>query len=185
MSALLTQLNTTCQTLRGIVDVKLHCHILNALLRAQEFQHLIYCKLVDIMNKTGSNDAPFPKTSSQLISLLKSLNDQGYILLLQDYTDKSNSWVILKPDVLLTEVNGSMFAPKEHSAVSTGVVTLSKLKEKFTEHNHEVIVEYMIYLEFCFRIKDQHTLDMITKNEIHETATILRDIINLPSISTC
>ena len=174
LSALLTQLNTTCQTLRGIVDVKLHCHILNALLRAQEFQDLIYCKLVDIMNKIESDDAPLPKTSSQLISLLKSLNDQGYILLLEDYTDGSNSWVILKPDVLLTEVNGSMFAPKEHSAISTGVVTLSKLKVKFTEHNHEVIVEYMFYLEFCFRIKDQHTLDMITKNEIHGTATTER-----------
>ena len=70
---------------------------------AQEFQDLIYCKLVDIMNKTGSNDASLPKNSSQLILLLKSLNDEGHILLPQNHTDESNSWVILKPDVLLTE----------------------------------------------------------------------------------
>ena len=176
LSALLTQLNTTCQTLRGIVDVNFHCHILNALLRAPEFQGLVYCKLVDIMNKIECDDAPLPKTFPQLIPLLESLNDQGYILLLQNYTDESKSWVILKPDVLLTEVNGSVFAPKyfkEHSefAMSTGVVTLSKLKEKFTEYNHEVIVEYLTHLEFCFRIKDQHTLDMITKNTVYESAT--------------
>ena len=83
--------------------------------------------------------------------------------------------MILKPDVLLTEVNGSVFAPKyfkEHCefAMSTGVVPLSNLKEKFTKYNVEVIVEYLIHLEFCFRIKDQHTLDMITNNEVHELA---------------
>ena len=176
LNALLTQLNTTCQTLRGIVDVNLHCHILNALLRAPEFQDLVYCKLVDIVNKIESDNTPLPKAFSQLIPLLASLNDQGHILLLQNHTDESKSWVILKPDVLLTEINGSLFAPeyfKEHSefAMSTGVVTLSKLKEKFTEYNDEVIVEYLTHLEFCFRIKDQHTLDMITKYEAHESIT--------------
>ena len=84
--------------------------------------------------------------------------------------------MILKPDVLLTEVNGSIFAPKyfkEHfeSAMSTGVVTLSTLKERLTEYNHEVIAAYLTHLEFCFRIKDQHTLDMITKNTLHESTT--------------
>ena len=79
LSALLTQLNTTCWTLRRIVDVNLRCHILNALLRAPEFQDLVYCKLVDIMNKIESDDAPLPNVFSQLIPLLAGLNDQGYI----------------------------------------------------------------------------------------------------------
>ena len=176
LSALLTQLNINCHTLRGIVNVNLHCHILNALLRAPEFQGLVYCKLVDIMNKIESDDTLLPKAFPQLISLLESLNDQGHILLLQNHTDESKSWVILKPDVLLTKVNGSVFAPKyfkEHCefAMSTGVVTLSKLKEKFTEYSHEVIAAYLTHLEFCFRIKDQHTLDVITNNQVHGLAT--------------
>ena len=176
LNALLTQLNTTCQTLRGIVDVNLHCHILNALLRAPEFQDLVYCRISDIMSRIQSDNALLPQAFSQLIPLLASLNDQGHILLLQNHTDESKSCVILKPDVLLTEVNGSIFAPKyfkEHSefAMSTGVVTLSKLTEKFTEYNDEVIVEYLTHLEFCFRIKDQHTLDMITKYEAHRSIT--------------
>ena len=64
-----------------------------------------------------------------------------------------------------------MFAPDNfrkqsiHFAMSTGVVTLSKLKERFTHYNHEVIVEYLIHHEFCFKIKDQHTLDMIIDNQ--------------------
>ena len=52
--------------------------------------------------------------------------------------------------------------------MSTGVVTLSKLKEKFTEYNYEVIVAYLTHLKFCFRIKDQHTFDMIA---VHKSAT--------------
>ena len=176
LSALLTQLNTTCQTLRRIVDINLHCHILNSLLRAPEFQHLVYCKAGDIVRIIECGDIPLPQTFSQLIPLFASLNDQGHILLLQNHTDESKSWVILKPDVLFTEVNGSVFAPKyfeERSqfAMSTGVVPLSKLKEKFTEYNHEIIVEYLTHLEFCFRIKDQHTLDMITKNTVQESET--------------
>ena len=84
--------------------------------------------------------------------------------------------MILKPDVLLAEVNGSVFAPegfKEHFQfpMSTGVVTSSKLKQRFTVHDHDVIVEYLTHLEFCFRIKDQHTLDMITNNGIPKSAT--------------
>ena len=92
LSALLTKLNTTCQTLRGIVNVNLHCHILNALLRAPEFQGLVYCKLVDIMNKIESDGAPLPKIFSQFIPLLKTLNDQGHVLLLPDHADESKSW---------------------------------------------------------------------------------------------
>ena len=175
LSALLTKLNSTCQTLRQIVDANLHCHILNALLRAPEFQDAGYCEAIHIMNRIESDDALLPKNVSQLIPLLASLNDQGHILLLQNHTDESKSWVILKPDLLLAEVNGSVFAPKgfkEHFqfAMSTGVVPFSKLKERFTEYSHEVIVEYLTHLEFCFRIKDQHTLDMITNNEVYELA---------------
>ena len=176
LNALLTQLNTTCQTLRGIVNVNLHCHILNALLRAPEFQDLVYCRTSDIMSRIQSDNALLPQAFSQLLPLLASLNDQGYILLLQNDIDESKSWVILKPEVQLTEVNGSVFAPKYFKeqcefAMSTGVVPLSKLKENFTDYNHEVIVAYLTHLEFCFRIKDQHTLDMITKYEAHESIT--------------
>ena len=103
-----------------------------------------------------------PQHSLKLIPLFKAINDQGHILLLENQTDEDQSWVILKPDVLLTDFNGSIFAPEYfqkrsiHLAMSIGVVASSKLKN----YNHKVIVEYLIHLEFCFRIIDQHTLDI-------------------------
>ena len=175
LTALLAQLNTTCQVLKQTANIDLHCHILKAFLTTTELRKLIYCQIVQVLEKIKSDDALLPQSSSQLIPLLSTLSDQGHILLLQNYTDVKKSWVILKPEVLLAEVNGSIFAPdyfKEHFrnfAMSTGVVTLSKIREKFTEFHHEVLVEFLVHLEFCFRLKDKHTLELITKNEVSLT----------------
>ena len=177
LSALLTQFKATCQILRQGVDVYLHCHILKAFLTTREFQTLIYCEVAKVMERIESDNAPLPRSYNQLIPLFASLSDQGHILLLQNHTDESKSWVILKPEELLADVNGSIFAPDyfkkyfHHFAMSTGVVCLSKLKEQFAKYNHEVIVKYLIHLEFCFQIKDQHTLNMTTNNEVHMSLT--------------
>ena len=131
----------------------------------------------EIAEKTNPEDDLLPQVPSQLIPLLSTLSDKGYILLLQNHTDVSKSWVVLQPEVLLTEVNGSIFAPdnfKEHCsgfAMSTGVVALSKIREKFGEPNNQVIIGYLTHLEFCFQIKDQHTLKMITKDNTLQLKT--------------
>ena len=172
---LLTQLQTSCKVLREAVDINLHCHILKAFLTTPVFQDEVYCKVIDIVDQIETSDSYLPQSSLALIPLLQALNDQGHILLLENHTDEDQSWVILKPEVLLTDINGSIFAPEyfqkrsNHFAMSTGVGTLSKLKENFTNYNHEVIVEYLIHHEFCFRIKDQHILDMITNNQAPRT----------------
>ena len=169
LTALLTQLKLTCQTLRQTADIDLHCHILKAFLTTN-FHSSIACKVSEIAEKTNPEDDLLLQVPSQLIPLLSILSDKGYILLLQNHTDVSKSWVVLQPEVLLTEVNGSIFAPdnfKEHCrgfAMSTGVVPLSKIREKFGEPNNQVITGYLTHLEFCFRIKDKHTLEMITKD---------------------
>ena len=170
LTALLTELKLTCQTHRQTADIDLHCHILKAFL-ISKFQSSISCEIPEIIaEKMKSEDVLLPQEPSQLISLLSTLSDKGYILLLQNQTDVNKSWVILKPEVLLAEVNGSIFAPdnfKEYCsgfAMSTGVVPLSKIIEKFGEPNNQVIIRYLTHLEFCFRIKDQHTLEMITKD---------------------
>ena len=175
LTKLLTQLRTTCKVLREAVDINLHCHILNAFLTTSIFGDKVYCRISDIVDQIEAADLYLPQHSLELIPLLKALNDQGHILLLENHTDEDKSWVILKPEVLLTDVNGSVFAPDNfqkrsiHFSMSTGVVTFSKLKDRFTNYNNEVIVAYLIHHEFCFRIKDQHTLDMITNNQVPRT----------------
>ena len=169
LTALLTQLKLTCQTLRQTADIDLHCHILKAFLTTN-FHNSTACEFPEIVERMKSEDDLLPQEPSQLIPLLSTLSDKGYILLLQNHTDVNKSWVILKPELLLAEVNGSIFAPhdfKEHCsefAMSTGVVALSNIKKEFVNYSSQVIIGYLTHLEFCFRIKDQHTLEMITKD---------------------
>ena len=132
---LLTQLQTSCKVLREAVDINLHCHILKAFLTTPVFQDKIYCRISDIVDQIETSGAYLPQSTHSLIPLLQALNDQGHILLLENHTDENQCWVILKPEVLLTDINGSIFAPEYfqkrsiYFAMSTGVGTLSKLKE--------------------------------------------------------
>ena len=133
LTALLAQLKLTCQTLRQTADIDLHCHILKAFLTIN-FHNSTACEIPEIVERMKSGDVLLPQEPSQLIPLLSTLSDKGYILLLQNHTDVSKSWVVLQPELLLAEVNGSIFAPddfKEHCsgfAMSTGVVALPNIK---------------------------------------------------------
>ena len=167
LTSLLTQLNITCNTLRESADISLYCHILKEHLTSGHFDQWIACKVSDI---TDRKYILLPLDGSQLIPLLSTLSDKGHILLLENKTDVDKSWVILKPEVLLKEVCGSIFAPenfKEYSrefALSTGVVTLAKITEAFKTFDHEIITGYLTHMEYCFQIRDQHTLEMITND---------------------
>ena len=169
LTALLTQLKLTCKTLRQTADIDLHCHILKAFLTTK-CNSSIGCDVSGIVERIKSEEDLLPQEPSQLIPLLSTLSDKGYILLLENHAEVNKSWVVLKPEVLLTEVNGSIFAPENFKgqyngfAMSTGVVPLSKIRERFGEPNNQVITGYLTHLEFCFQIKDQHTLEMITKD---------------------
>ena len=169
LSSLLTQLNTTCKILRETANVDLHCHVLRAFLTSK-FNN-VACQISEIMDAISEGtDILLPQDQVQLSRLLSTLTDQGRVLLLKYNSDENKSWVVLKPDVLLREVNGSIFCPryfKEQShrfSMSTGVVALSTIKEEFS-YDHNLIIGYLIRLEFCFSIKDQHTLDMVSRDQ--------------------
>ena len=78
-------------------------------------------------------------------------------------------WIILQKQALLGEINGVIFAPKTFSqhknlSQSTGVVPFSKLKNEFPNYNPHMVSEFLIHLEFCFKIEDCKTLALL-KNE--------------------
>ena len=67
LTALLTQLKLTCQTLRQNADVDLHCHILKAFLTTN-FQSSIACEVSEIAEWTKLEDVLLPQESFRLIS---------------------------------------------------------------------------------------------------------------------
>ena len=94
---------------------------------------------------------------SVLLEFLTTLSDKGLILFLRN--EKGQSWVIINIDVLLSKINGVLFAPAEMKHVyrdmasNTGIVPLSALKEAFPDHDTDMLVGFLISLQFCHMIE--------------------------------
>ena len=104
--------------------------------------------------------------SSDLFELSQKLNDRGHILFMKNHQDPGKSWIVLKKDVLLSQVNGVIFAPegfKQHQEISTntGVVPLSKLAPLFPNVDVDVVTKFLCHLEFSQEIKDAELLSVL------------------------
>ena len=81
--------------------------------------------------------------------------------------NSEDSWVILQKQALLSEIIGTIFDPKVFSqhrkllSSSTGVVPLLKLKREFPDYNFTMIAKFLTHLEFCFKVDDHETLELL------------------------
>ena len=100
-----------------------------------------------------------PPDTHTLSQHLATLSEKGRFLYLRNDQNVEDGWVILDQEVLLSEVNGTVFAPenfKEHHDISsaTGVVPVSKIKQVFPSHSPEMIISFLSHLEFCQQIAE-------------------------------
>ena len=131
-------------------SISYYCHVLYAFLRTK--LGVVGCKLDDLMSVISSeNDSSLPKDSSVLTELLTILSDKGLILFIQHSQPK---WVVVKTEVLLTEINGELFRP--HSlkvypdlASNTGVIPASSLHKIFDQYDKEMLIGFLVALDFC------------------------------------
>jgi hypothetical protein len=77
-----------------------------------------------------------------------------------------NSWIVFDKGILLSQVNGVIFAPegfKEHQNISTstGVVPLSILASLFPGLDRDMICQFLCHLEFCHEITDPEILALL------------------------
>ena len=108
--------------------------------------------------------------SLDLLSCCKELNKQGSILFMSNRDHPERSWIILDKAILLSQVNGKLFAPedfKEHKKIanSTGVVPLSKLATVFPDLNQEMISQFLCHLEFCQEVTDSSVLCLLQSED--------------------
>ena len=165
--------NKSCCELRRTADVDLRCHVLYAFL-LEKFPGKVACTVSDLATIIQESDALLPQNPDDLIPLISTLSDKGLLLLVIDSGSTEDSWVILQKRVLLVEINGTIFAPKYFSkhkkdlSSSTGVVPLFKLKSEFPDFDPAMIAKFLTHLEFCFKVDDCETLELL-KDEIgHE-----------------
>ena len=105
--------------------------------------------------------------SSDPFEICEKLSDRGNILFMKNKEHPESSWIVLDKAVLLSQVNGVIFAPegfKEHQkslSTSTGVVPLSKLAPLFPNLHSDVITQFLCHLEFCHEITDPEILSFL------------------------
>ena len=93
-----------------------------------------------------------PAKTSEIISLLTTLGEKGFIVFL--HTDNDDNWIVLDQGTLLEKVNGALFAPsffKEHLPIAsnTGIIPMDVLGSHFPNHNNAMIVRFLIKLQLC------------------------------------
>ena len=107
-----------------------------------------------------------PQTLEALHEACSNLNRRGVTLYIQTQSRES-SWIIIDKDMLLREVNGSVFAPAdftEHKSLTqTGVVPFSKIQSSFPQFDPHLITDFLVHMEFCREIREEDLLKLVTE----------------------
>ena len=152
-----------------------YSHVVYAFLRTK--LNVVGCALLDLVSAVAKeNDSSLPNDQSVLTEILATLSDRGLILFIHH---PHSSWVIVKTEALLNEINGTLFAPdhfKEHRdlASNTGIVPVSNLHKVFPDYNSEMLVGFLTSLDFC-RPVDLSVLQYtnLQTTPSHSTANLL------------
>ena len=112
-----------------------------------------------IIYYNGEEKEILPTNTTELSQHLTTLSDKGQFLFLRNARKVEDSWVVIDKAILLSEVNGTIFAPdnfKQHHKIanSTGVVPFSKIREAFPKRDPDMVVAFLQHLEFCQEISE-------------------------------
>ena len=133
--------------------ISYYCHVLYAFLC--EKLKMVGCSLQDLISAiTYENDCSLPDNPSVLTELLRTLSGKGLILFINH---PNSSWVVVKTEVLLKEINGTLFAPRHlkeyrNLASNTGIVHTSNLEKVFPQYNLQMVVGFLKSLQFCCQV---------------------------------
>ena len=166
MTKLRSILSQICQSLRGSRRMAgdYHCFLVFLLHRFRDRLAITYSDAADELRRKLNDRKNYRYLkyvkSSDTLKMCKKLNERGSILFMENKECPERSWIVLDKAVLLSQVNGVIFAPegfKEHQkslSTSTGVVPLSKLAPLFPNINSDMITQFLCHLEFCQEIKE-------------------------------
>ena len=179
MSKLRRMLSQICQKLRSPekLDFASHCLLVFLLDKFREESAVTLTMVSHALQKAVAHEVHWKfMVTLDLDSLCSELNKQGSILYMKGH---ENSWIVLDKAVLLSQVQGKLFAPedfKQHQnvATNTGVVPLSKLSSLFPELNSKMFSQFLCHLEFCQEITDNDVLSLLESDAALSPSTAER-----------
>ena len=159
--------------------------VCTSLQRSQQTSFRNHWYLVYLLDKFGQSNAVrlgdlLARSTEELVgspdlqTIMEScehLSAHGNLLFLKNQQCLENSWIILKKPALLSQVNGTIFAPEgfqKHLQIATitGVVLFSKLASQFSDLDPDMISQFLCHLEFCHEVTDLEVLSLLQAGDI-------------------
>ena len=145
------KLSSACESIRSTSgrNLSLYCHMMYGLLEEREENILT---LSDVTSAgEDNNDYFIPDKRKDILDVLHSLHSTGLISVLKS---EDKVWVVVNKGILLTEVNGILFAPetfKEHVdiASNTGIVSVSGLSRLFPKYDPDMLICFLKNMDLC------------------------------------
>ena len=144
-------LSSACESIRSTRKYKstLYHHEMYRLLEERKENILT---LPDVISVAQDNDSfVIPEDSKEILELLCSFDSTGLINVLQS---EDKVWVVVNKGILLTELNGILFAPKDFKehvdiASNTGIVSVSDLASLFPHYDPDMLICFLKKMELC------------------------------------
>ena len=110
-------------------------------------------ELMSLCNQSRQEGVPLPDNIVPLLKTLHSRSGAG-IIYLENEKKLPKSWIVFSKEILLTEVNGILFAPLslvEHRdiASNTGIITSSALQELFPQYSVDMLIGFLKSMKLC------------------------------------
>ena len=145
------KLSSACESIRSTSgrNLSLYCHMMYGLLEERKENILT---LSDVMSAAKDKDSyVLPNEREESLDVLHSLDSIGLISVLKR---EEKVWIIVNKGILLSEVNGILFAPetfKEHVdiASNTGIVSVSRLTRLFPHYDPDMLICFLQKMELC------------------------------------
>ena len=162
------KLSSACESIRSTSgrNLSLYCHMMYGLLVERKENILT---LSDVMSAVkDNNDYVIPDKREDVLDALHSLYSTGLISVLKS---EDKVWVVVNKGILLTEVDGILFAPetfKEHVdiASNTGIVSVSGLTRLFPKYDPDMLICFLKNMELCQEVN----LSFLRMTNLHQLA---------------
>ena len=131
--------------------ISLYCNFLYSILKTLEDNVCTLEKLMSLCEESRQKDVPLP---DDIVPSLKTLHSSGLIVYLENKKDHMKSWVVIRNEILLSEVDGILFAPEhfeEHRklASNTGIITNRALEVVFRNHDTNMLIAFLRSMKLC------------------------------------
>ena len=133
--------------------ISLYCHVLYAFLNTKLKETA--CTLQELASIVAYEKDFFIDHTKSILDhtllkdLLVTLSDKGLILFFLNEKHFPSSWIVVKKDILLKDVNGTLFSPYNEVASNTGIVPIKTLEKLFPQYNTAMLVGCLESMEFC------------------------------------